>query len=88
MLHRFQKRFFVLNSEIMTYYKKDGGVIVERGVISLKLAKIDPKTKFDNNMIINTGTMEIHLKFASIDEKREWYFAILECQQLLNQRAQ
>lgn len=69
----------MLNPEIITYYKKDGGVIVERGSISLKLAKIDPKSKFDTSMVINTGTMQIHLKFMSIEEKKEWYFAIIEC---------
>jgi hypothetical protein len=53
----------VLTNEVLTYYKKDGGVIIERGIISLKLAKIDPKTKSDLSMIINTGTMGIHLKF-------------------------
>ena len=88
MVHWFQKRFFVLNSEIITYYKKDGGVIAERGVISLKLAKVDPKTKMDNNMVINTGTMEIHLKFSNFEEKSAWYYAILECQQELTQRQQ
>lgn len=30
-------------------------------------------------MVINTGTTQIHLKFNSIDEKREWYFSIIEC---------
>ena len=69
MVHRFQKRFFVLNNEVLAYYKKDGGVIIERGLISLKLAKIDPKTKTDLNMLINTGTMLIHLKFNTIEEK-------------------
>jgi hypothetical protein len=44
------------------------------------LAKVDSKKSGDNNMVINTGTMEIHLKFKNSEEKIEWFKAIMECQ--------
>jgi hypothetical protein len=47
----------------------------------LKLAKVDhnPKGKKDNNMVINNGMSEMHLKFQSAKEKMEWYQDIMEC---------
>jgi hypothetical protein len=43
MVSGFKKRFFVLDNELLSYYK--GGSAAEKGQISLKLAKIDAKTK-------------------------------------------
>ncbi len=52
----------------------------------MKLAKIDPKSKQDPNMTINTGMVEIHLKFNSSKEKKDWYEAIIECQKRLQEK--
>lgn len=38
----------------------------------------------DKKMLIGTGMTEIHLEFASIQEKREWLIAIDECKKRLN----
>ena len=44
MVNRFQKRFFVLDNEVLSYYKDDKNSVTEKGQIALKLVKIDPKT--------------------------------------------
>ena len=80
----FKKRYFVLTNELLIYYKQKKGNISEKGQISLKLAKIDPKTMNDKRMIIGTGTAEIHLEFNTIQEKREWLMAIDECKRKLH----
>jgi hypothetical protein len=42
----------------------------------LKLAKIDPKPSDSKKITIYTGTSEMHLKFHSPEEKKEWLEAI------------
>lgn len=56
----------------------------EKGQISLKLAKIDPRTMNDKKMIIGTGISEIFLEFSSVAEKKEWLIAIDDCKKRLN----
>lgn len=34
-------------------------------------------------MTINTGINEVHLRFNSVNEKKEWITAILDCQKKL-----
>ena len=75
----FKSRYFVLNDELIMYYKTKNGQVSERGQISLKLARVDCKTMKDKKMVISTGTNQIHLEFASIEEKREWLTAIDQC---------
>ena len=84
MVNRFQKRFFVLDNEVLSYYKDDKNSVTEKGQISLKLAKIDPKTPSDKKITIYTGTSELHLKFHSNEEKKEWLEAIQDCQHRLS----
>ena len=62
----FKNRYFVLTDELLLYYKSKNGQVSERGQISLKLARLDPKTMNDRKMIISTGTNQIHLEFSSI----------------------
>ena len=38
----------------------------------------------DKKMVIGTGTNEIHLEFATIQEKREWLQAIDKCKRTLH----
>ena len=76
----FKKRYFVLTGDLLIYYKEKKGQISEKGQISLKLAKVDFKTAIDKKMIIGTGTNQIHLEFASVQEKKEWNEAIVMCQ--------
>jgi len=78
---RFQKRYFTLTNELLTYYKE--GIAGEKGQISLKLAKIDPKGMTDRTVLINTGMTELYLQFKTPEEKNEWCKAIIECQQRL-----
>ena len=79
MVNRFQKRFFVLDNEVLSYYKDDKNSVTEKGQVSLKLAKIDPRTPSDKKITIYTGTSEIHLKFHNAEEKKEWLEALQEC---------
>ena len=62
----FKKRYFVLTKDLLIYYKEKKGQVSEKGQISLKLARVDPRTMNDKKMVIGTGTNEIHLEFASI----------------------
>lgn len=62
----FKKRYFVLTSDMIIYYKEKKGQVSEKGQISLKLARVDPRTMNDKKMVIGTGTNEIHLEFNSI----------------------
>ena len=82
----FKKRYFVLTPELLIYYKEKKGQVSEKGQISLKLAKIDPRTMNDKKMVIGTGMSEIHLEFANVNEKKEWLVAIDECKKRLNFR--
>ena len=82
-MHGFQKRFFILTKDVISYYKNKNGAVREKGQISLRVARVDAKKSTDKNMSINTGTMEIHLKFASPEEKIEWFKAIMECKNAL-----
>ena len=68
----FQKRFFVLDQEVLSYYKDEKHSILEKGQVSLRLAKIDPKGPNEKKIIIYTGTTELFLKFHSLQEKQEW----------------
>ena len=72
----FKQRYFVLTRDLLIYYKEKKGHVSEKGQISIKLARVDPRTMNDRKMIIGTGTNEIHLEFQSIEEKREWLKAI------------
>lgn len=72
----FKQRYFVLTRDLLIYYKEKKGRVSEKGQISIKLARVDPRTMNDRKMIIGTGTNEIHLEFQSIEEKREWLKAI------------
>lgn len=72
----FKKRYFVLTKDLLIYYKEKKGQVSEKGQISLKLARVDPRTMNDKKMVIGTGTNEIHLEFNTIQEKREWLQAI------------
>jgi pyruvate/2-oxoglutarate dehydrogenase complex dihydrolipoamide dehydrogenase (E3) component len=83
IMNGFKKRFFVLTPELLLYYKQKKGQVSEKGQISLKLAKIDPRTMNDKKMIIGTGTTEIFLEFATIQEKKEWLVAIDDCKKRL-----
>ena len=83
-MHGFKKRYFVLTPELLIYYKSKKGQVSEKGQISLKLAKVDPRTMNDKRMIIGTGTGEIHLEFNTIGEKREWLQAIDECKRKIH----
>jgi hypothetical protein len=62
----FKKRYFVLTSDMIIYYKEKKGQVSEKGQISLKLARVDPRTMNDKKMVIGTGTNDIHLEFNSI----------------------
>ena len=66
----FKKRYFVLTKDLLVYYKEKKGQVSEKGQISLKLARVDPRTMNDKKMVIGTGTNEIHLEFTTIEEKR------------------
>lgn len=88
MVTRFQRRFFVLNPDVLSYYKRKNGSILEKGQISLKLAKMSTHTLNDKTLTINTGITEIYLQFASVEEKKEWYNAILETKKKLKQKVQ
>lgn len=76
MMKRFQKRYFVLDNEVLSYYKDDKNSVTEKGQVSLKLIRIDPKTPSDKKITIYTGTSEMHLKFYTPEEKKEWLLAI------------
>lgn len=76
MVKGFQKRFFVLDNEVLSYFKDQKNSILEKGQISLKLAKIDPKSANDKKITIYTGTSELHLKFLNLKDKQEWLQAI------------
>jgi hypothetical protein len=80
----FKKRYFVLTDELIVYYKSKNGKVSEKGKISLKLAKIDPRTMNDKRMIIGTGLGEIILEFSTIQEKKEWLLAIDECKRKIH----
>lgn len=84
MVRGFKKRYFVLTPELLIYYKEKKGNVTEKGQISLKLAKIDPRTMNDKKMNIGTGMSEIFLEFATAQEKKEWLMAIDECKKRLN----
>jgi hypothetical protein len=66
----FKQRYFVLTRDLLIYYKEKKGHVSEKGQISIKLARVDPRTMNDRKMIIGTGTNEIHLEFQTIEEKR------------------
>lgn len=78
MVKGFQKRFFVLDNETLSYFKDDKNSITERGQISLRVARVDPMPTNTKKIIIYTGTTEMHLKFANEQEKREWVQSINE----------
>jgi PH domain len=80
----FKKRYFVLTRDLLVYYKEKKGLVSEKGQISIKLARVDPRNMNDRKMIIATGTNEIHLEFQSVDEKREWLQAIDQCKRALH----
>lgn len=80
----FKKRYFVLTKDLLVYYKEKKGQVSEKGQISLKLARVDPRTMNDRKMVIGTGTNEIHLEFNTIEEKREWLQAIDRCKRALH----
>lgn len=84
MVRGFKKRYFVLTNELLIYYKDKKGQVSEKGQISLKLAKIDPRTMNDKKMNIGTGMSEIFLEFKTISEKKEWLVAIDDCKKRLN----
>jgi hypothetical protein len=83
IMRGFKKRYFVLTNELLIYYKEKKGQVSEKGQISLKLARVDPRTMNDKKMIIGTGISEVHLEFATIGEKKEWMLAIDECKKRL-----
>lgn len=83
-MHGFKRRYFVLTKDLLVYYKEKKGQVSEKGQISLKLARVDPRTMNDKKMVIGTGTNEIHLEFSSIGEKREWLQAIDQCKRALH----
>lgn len=62
----YKRRYFVVTPELLLYYKAKNGQILDKGQISLKLARIDTKTMNDKKMIISTGTGQIHLEFTNI----------------------
>lgn len=76
MFNRFQKRYFILDEEVLSYFKDEKSSVLEKGQISLRLAKVDPRSSNDKRIIIYTGTTEIHMKFKTIEEKMEWVKAI------------
>jgi hypothetical protein len=51
----------VLDNEVLSYFKDDKNAVTEKGQVSLKLAKIDPKTPSNKKITIYTGTSELHL---------------------------
>jgi hypothetical protein len=53
----------VLTKDLLVYYKDKKGLVSEKGQISLKLARVDPRNMNDKKMVIGTGTNEIHLEF-------------------------
>lgn len=79
----YKSRYFVVTPEFLLYYKVKNGQILDKGQISLKLARIDTKTMNDRKMVVSTGTGQIHLEFSNIPEKREWMEAIITCKNSL-----
>jgi hypothetical protein len=63
-----------LNDEILVYCDKKGGAI--KGQIHLKVSAIILAVEDPLKLIINTGTVEIHLKAATVAEKINWVNAL------------
>ena len=66
----------MLDNEVLSYFKDEKHSVIEKGQISLRLAKIDPKGPQERKIVIYTGTTELYLKFHSLPEKQEWLDAI------------
>ncbi|CAD8132130.1 unnamed protein product [Paramecium pentaurelia] len=76
---RWQKRYFILNDNILTYCDQPGGR--SKGQIHLKVAGINESKDDTLRIIINTGTGQILLKAANIDEKNKWLIALKKNQE-------
>lgn len=74
MMKGYQKRYFVLNKEMLMYYSSKDKMEETPKKIHLKCASIRPNR---NDVItINTGTHNFKLKFKSIADKIEWTNAL------------
>ena len=70
----YQKRYFVLQKDMLVYYSTKGKHVETPKKIHLKCATITPNR--DDTIKINTGTHKFNLKFGSIGEKVEWTNAL------------
>ena len=79
MVKGFQKRYFVLYSDMLVYYKSQDKKEDDPKKIHLKCVDIVPNR--NDTITINTGTHSFKLKFETIAEKVEWLNALKYTQQ-------
>jgi hypothetical protein len=69
------KCYFILDGEVMTYYKKRGGKV--QGRVDLAEAKVVPNSLYPNRFKIFIGKKYMHLKAYSVEEARQWLAALM-----------
>lgn len=78
VLYRWRSQFFVLHDGVLSFCNKKAGKLL--GAIHMKVAKVSLTAEDHLRIIINSGTGELHLRAANIQEKSKWVTALRQSQ--------
>jgi hypothetical protein len=71
-----KRRYFILEAEHFTYFRKQGGK--SKGTIDLTQAKVVPNTLYPTRFKILNANKYMHLKAYSVEEARKWLACLLK----------
>lgn len=71
-------RYFILHEDCLIYSETQGSE--KKGTIHLKIADITQLTDDPLKIIINSGTKQIEVRAATVDQKVKWFNALKDAQ--------